>query len=69
MAPVVEEGAKARDIYIPRGQWRDENKPGAPTIKGPVMLNNYRAELDVLPYFTRVDGGHDKNSSTIILPG
>ena len=69
VAPIVEEGATVRDIYIPKGSWRDENKPRASLIEGPVMLHNYKAALDVLPYFTRVSDNHGKSSSNVVLPG
>ncbi|XP_047003771.1 myogenesis-regulating glycosidase-like [Schistocerca americana] len=55
VAPVLEEGAVSRDIYLPRGSWRDEADPEHPTVDGPAWLANYSAPLSVLPYFTRVD--------------
>ena len=69
VAPVIKDGARTRDIYLPKGEWRDENKPGAPTIDGPIWLRNYEATLDVLPYFKRIEGheGHDHPSWTILL--
>ncbi|XP_049836800.1 myogenesis-regulating glycosidase-like [Schistocerca gregaria] len=56
VAPVLEEGAASRDIYLPRGNWRDEADPKHPVIEGPVWLTNYSAPLSVLPYFTRASG-------------
>ena len=49
VAPVVKEGAITRNIYLPKGKWRD-----AVTSKeysGPLWLSDYSAPLDVLPYF------------------
>jgi len=53
VAPVVEEGAVSRDIYIPTGSWRDEADPAHPIYTGPRWLRGYVAPLEVLPYFTR----------------
>ena len=52
VAPVVEEGATDRDIYLPVGTWRDENS--GKVFKGPTTLRKYPAPLDVLPYFERI---------------
>lgn len=54
VAPVVEEGATSRDIYLPSGWWRDEADPEHPVIQGPVTLTGYEADLFTLPYFTRL---------------
>ncbi|CAB3244189.1 unnamed protein product [Arctia plantaginis] len=52
-APVMVEGAVARDIYLPRGNWRD-GKTGE-LVQGPVWLRDYPAPLDTLPYFVLED--------------
>ncbi|PSN31308.1 hypothetical protein C0J52_14633 [Blattella germanica] len=52
VAPILDEGATSRDIYLPRGEWRDELR--SETITGPVWLRDYQANLHELPYFTRV---------------
>ncbi|XP_047121999.1 myogenesis-regulating glycosidase-like [Schistocerca piceifrons] len=62
VAPVLEEGAVSRDIYLPRGSWRDEADPKHPVIEGLVWLTNYSAPLSVLPYFTRLSSRHDPYS-------
>ena len=51
VAPVVEQNAISRDIYLPPGNWHDQlrNK----TIQGKTWLSNYRVELDELAYFIR----------------
>ncbi|CAH0388132.1 unnamed protein product [Bemisia tabaci] len=67
VAPVIEEGARSRDIYLPSGEWRDEVKADKPVIKGPVWLRDYPAPLDTLPYFTRVTSGAQHISISIIL--
>lgn len=52
-APVVEEGATVRDIYLPIGDWVDGNTNQL--YKGPMWLMQYPAPLDVLPFFVRRD--------------
>ncbi|XP_053611425.1 myogenesis-regulating glycosidase-like isoform X2 [Plodia interpunctella] len=49
-APVVEEGAVSRNIYLPKGTWRDG--VSGELHQGPLWLNDYPAPLDTLPYFT-----------------
>ncbi|KAJ0175337.1 hypothetical protein K1T71_009478 [Dendrolimus kikuchii] len=48
-APVLEEGATSRDIYLPVGEWRDGNT--GEVYSGPITIHDYPAPLDVLPYF------------------
>ena len=52
MAPVLEQGAVTRDIYLPNadGIWLDENRPEN-TYIGPIWLKDYSADLSVLPHF------------------
>lgn len=54
VAPVMDEGATSRDIYLPVGNWRDEADPQHEVHTGPKWLNGYQADLFTLPYFTRV---------------
>ncbi|KAL6436891.1 hypothetical protein ACFW04_004924 [Cataglyphis niger] len=51
VAPVIQEGATRRDIYLPKGIWLDINR--AAIINGPKWLRNYPAPLDTLPYFKK----------------
>jgi myogenesis-regulating glycosidase len=51
VAPVIQQGRTTRNIYLPKGKWRDGNT-GA-IITGRIWLKNYRAPLDVLPYFIK----------------
>lgn len=51
VAPVLVEGMVSRDVYLPRGVWKDENNGN--THRGPIWLYGYPANLSVLPYFTR----------------
>jgi alpha-glucosidase len=50
-APVLVEGAVTRDVYLPRGVWRD-GITGA-EWSGPVWLRAHPAPLLTLPYFIR----------------
>ncbi|XP_049937866.1 myogenesis-regulating glycosidase-like [Schistocerca serialis cubense] len=54
VAPVVWHDNFSRDIYLPKGMWRDEADPEHPTIQGPAWLHSYPVPLNTLPYFTRV---------------
>ena len=53
VAPVLDQGVVARDIYLPKGTWRDESDPLHPTYIGPMWIYDYSADLLTLPYFTR----------------
>ena len=53
VAPVLDQGATCRDIYLPAGKWRDENS--AVTLEGGVWFYDYRAKLNELPYFRKID--------------
>jgi alpha-glucosidase len=50
VAPVVEEGAVTRDIYLPTGMW--ESHDGVNYI-GPTRLTAYPAPLQTLPFFVK----------------
>ena len=52
VAPVVEDGARSRDIYLPTGKWRDNLRGGV--HEGGQWFRSYRVDLAELPYFTRV---------------
>ena len=54
VAPVLEEGAVTRDIYLPAGSWKDEVAGDLNIIHtGPLWLVGYEADLWTLPYFTK----------------
>ncbi|KAK3911234.1 Myogenesis-regulating glycosidase [Frankliniella fusca] len=48
-APVLEEGATTRDVYLPMGKWVDGNT--CKKYAGPTTLKDYPAPLDTLPWF------------------
>ncbi|XP_065075375.1 myogenesis-regulating glycosidase-like [Ochlerotatus camptorhynchus] len=50
-APVVQNNVRARDVYLPDGEWVDGNI--ATVYIGPRWVRNYSAPLHVLPYFLR----------------
>ncbi|KAL8596716.1 hypothetical protein ACOMHN_045641 [Nucella lapillus] len=52
VAPVLCEGEKQRDIYVPPGVWSDKLRNTI--VVGPKMLEGYRAELTEVPYFIRM---------------
>ncbi len=52
VAPVLEEGAVSRDIYLPFGRWRDEVKQEEVDAGEGRWLREYPAGLDTLPHFT-----------------
>nr|AHH86053.1 glycoside hydrolase family 31 [Callosobruchus maculatus] len=51
VAPILEQGATSRKIYLPAGNWTDGNN--GKKYKGPVTIDAYPAPIDVLPWFTR----------------
>ena len=51
VAPVVVEGARSRDIYLPPGVWQDHWS--GVQFNGPQVLKEYPAPLDQLPFFHR----------------
>ncbi|XP_053611423.1 myogenesis-regulating glycosidase-like isoform X2 [Plodia interpunctella] len=52
VAPVVERGARSRDVYLPAGTWLAEGDPDR-KHKGGDWIRDYPAKLDELPYFIR----------------
>ena len=52
VAPVVEEGARQRDIYLPIGTWHDELRDQV--LEGGQWYTEYQAELEELPHFVRI---------------
>ena len=59
VAPVVERGAVARDVYLPRGRWveldaADDDDAGRDAIEGGQWLRGVHAPLSKLPCYVRV---------------
>lgn len=59
MAPILEEGVTRRDIYLPKGRWRDATDSKNTVYKGRRWLRNYKADIKTLPYFIRVKNMND----------
>ena len=53
VAPVVVKGATCRDVFLPPGLWQDELRQTQ--LEGGKWYRSYEANLDELPYFTRVE--------------
>jgi len=62
VAPVMEPGQVSRDVYLPSGMWRDMNTNL--TLQGPILLRDYPAPLDTLPWFYN----QIVSSSTSLVP-
>jgi len=54
VAPVTEEEAISRDIYLPKGAWTQGGKNGT-VYTGPTSLRDFPAPLEVLSYFLKTD--------------
>jgi hypothetical protein len=52
VAPVLQEGQRVRDIWLPRGRWRTY---GGDAVHTGGWLHDYPAPLDALPLFERID--------------
>ncbi|MBA3532981.1 MAG: glycoside hydrolase [Ardenticatenales bacterium] len=52
VAPVMQEGARARDLYLPAGLWRDVLR--GDIVEGGRWLRGYPAGLEHLPWFEKV---------------
>ncbi|RZB39964.1 putative family 31 glucosidase [Asbolus verrucosus] len=51
VAPVIQEGAISRDVYLPSGSWKDGND--GTIYEGPQLLKAYASPIDVLPFFIK----------------
>jgi alpha-glucosidase (family GH31 glycosyl hydrolase) len=51
VAPVLQRGAVSRDVYLPRGRWRDDKN--GKLVDGGRWLRNHPAPLETLPVFIR----------------
>ena len=48
VAPILDPNTYQRDIYFPTGAWQ---KPDSGVIIGPLLVKNYSAPIDRIPYF------------------
>ncbi len=49
VAPIIEDGARARDIYLPEGKWKDKLR--GKTLMGRQWYRGYSVELDEIAHF------------------
>ena len=54
VAPVVQEGAVSRHVYLPAGNWETDTASGRTNFTGPLWLRNWPAPIDVLPFFRKL---------------
>lgn len=54
VAPVMRQGARQRDIYLPQGDWRSDS---GTVHKGGIWLRHEPVPFDRLPYFERLKEG------------
>lgn len=55
VAPVIQSGARGRDIYLPPGAWRAyHGGENSPVLEGGAWVRDYAAGLRELPIFERV---------------
>lgn len=53
VAPVLEQGARKRDIYFPRGNWRAQMDGDTKVYVGPTWVRDYPGALHQLPFFKK----------------
>jgi len=53
VAPVMQPGARQRDVYLPEGRWRDFWSEKV--LQGGRTLRDYPAPLETIPVFERID--------------
>ena len=52
VAPIVVDGARKRDIFLPQGRWADKLRGGE--VIGPTTLKDYQVALEELAFFERI---------------
>lgn len=54
VAPVVQPGARSRDIFFPVGNWQDQLHNRSIIIEGPIWLRDFKVDIDELAFFKRL---------------
>lgn len=55
VAPILEEGMREREVYLPKGVWKDGIDGSL--RKGGRWIHHHKAKLDQIPYFLRMPEG------------
>ncbi len=53
VAPILDKGARSRDIYLPAGEWKEMLREEK-VYTGKQTLKDYRVDLDELAYFEKI---------------
>ncbi|XP_050532348.1 myogenesis-regulating glycosidase-like [Daktulosphaira vitifoliae] len=64
VAPVMVQNATKRNIYLPAGKWKDMNNPNEPLIDGKIWVYDYAADIEILPWFIRMNDEEEKLTSS-----
>jgi len=59
VVPVLEQGARLRDVYIPTGDWKEVGVGNGTTFSGPQTVYNYTVQIHELAYFINVNKYND----------
>ena len=54
VAPVLDAGARSRDIFFPIGSWQDQIHNTSYVVQGPSWIRDYKVAIDKLAFFKRV---------------
>lgn len=54
VAPILDAGARQRDIYLPQGKWRDNLNDR--NVNGGLWIRGYKIDLLQIATFTSISG-------------
>jgi len=55
VAPILEEGMREREVYLPKGVWKDGIDGSL--RKGGRWIHHHKAKLEHIPFFVRMPEG------------